>query len=152
MSDQLTPAPNDPPPGEEFCPACGKPVSRRDVSCPHCGTELEEPDQDRRPRRSLDVRKKGGPEATEFLIPTNVSPWAIGSCYLGAVSLCLPFIGLLFAALAIFFGILALATRRKRGASYGSVTSDIRTIIGLVCGTLGLLLWGTALVLVFMKP
>jgi hypothetical protein len=127
-------------------------VSLQAIRCPSCDAELYEPADNRGRRRALNIRRASGAQAGDFLIPTNVSPWAIGSCYLGAVSLCLPIVGVLFAALAVFFGILALLTRR-RGASYGAVTSDIRTGIGLVCGSLGLLIWGGLLIwmLVFAK-
>jgi hypothetical protein len=88
-----------------------------------------------------DLRKDDVVGPTDFLIPTNVSPWAIGSCYLGLLGLILPFIGLILAVPAFIFGILALSKRNKR-TTYGSVTGMIRAVIGLICSGLAILIWG----------
>jgi len=84
-------------------------------------------------------------EVTDFLVPTNVSAWAIASCYMGFIGFCLPFIGLIFAVPAFISGIIALRKWRKR-SSYGSVTSNIRAIIGLILSGLAILIWGGCLV------
>ena len=120
---------------QEPCPSCGELVSTRATRCRFCGEGLYEDDEDDRPRHSNAV------EPTDFLIPTNVSPWAIGSCYLGLIAFCLPFIGAVLGLVAVLFGIMALRGRKKT-ASYGSVTSNIRAIIGLVLGSLAIVIWG----------
>jgi hypothetical protein len=129
---------------EEPCPECGKLVSAREDVCPYCNAEMFEPDDDRLPRRSK--RKSSDVEATEFIVPTNVSIWSILSCYLGLIGFCLPVVGLVFAIPAVIFGIMGLRRRKKTG-SYGAVTSDIRAIIGLVLGGLGTLIGITLLVI-----
>jgi len=135
---------------KEPCPFCGKLISARAERCRFCGEDLyedEEDDHRRRPRRS---RKGEEIEATDFLIPTNVSGWAIACCYLGLIGFCLPLIGLLFAVPAVICGIVAIKTRSKKG-SYGAVTSNIRAIIGLVLGGLAVLGWGTFGVILLMN-
>ena len=129
---------------EEPCPECGKLVSAREEVCPYCNAEMFEPDDDRLPRRSK--RKSSDVEATEFIVPTNVSIWSIFSCYLGLIGFCLPVVGLVFAIPAVIFGIMGLRRRKKTG-SYGAVTSDIRAIIGLVLGGLGTLIGITLLII-----
>jgi ligand-binding sensor protein len=111
----------------EPCPYCGKKVSVRAPECPYCGEQLEDA-----PPAQAEV------EATDFLIPTNVSGWAIVSCYAGLIGFCLPIVGLLFAVPAVICGIVALR-KPTRGRSYGAVTSNARAIIGLVLGSLGVL-------------
>jgi hypothetical protein len=125
-------------PRKEPCPECGKLVSIRDEVCPYCDAELyEDEEEERRPRRSARGRKSGDVEAVDFIIPTNVSAWSILACYLGLIGFCIPFIGMVFAIPAVIFGIIALRKRRK-ATSYGAVTSDIRAIIGIVLGSLGI--------------
>ena len=118
----------------EPCPYCGKNVSVRAPECPYCGEDLE----DAPPPRP-------GVEATDFLVPTNVSGWALVSCYAGLVGFCLPLAGLLFAVPAVVCGIVALR-KGSRGRSYGAVTSNARAIIGLVLGSLGTVGWGGLLI------
>jgi hypothetical protein len=96
----------------------------------------ERDDYDDRPRRR---RREPEVQATDFLIPTNVSAWSIGACYFGLFSCFLPIIGFLMASVALIFGIIALRQRKKGGTSYGSVTGDVRAIIGVVCSSLTLL-------------
>jgi hypothetical protein len=110
----------------EPCPYCGKNVSVRAPECPYCGEDLEDA-----PPARPEV------EATDFLVPTNVSGWAIVSCYTGLIGVCLP----PFAIPALICGIVALR-RKPRGHSYGAVTSNVRAIIGVVLGSLAILGWG----------
>lgn len=105
--------------------------------CRACGSSLRGPVGDLRSIK----REPKGVEATDFLVPRNVSVWSLLCCYLGLIGLCLPFVGFFLAAAAILFGIIGLSKRRGDG-SYGSVTSDVRTIVGLVLATLAVLLWG----------
>jgi hypothetical protein len=127
---------------EEPCPFCGRPVPTTATKCRFCGEYLDEDDDEpeRRPRRRGEAV-----EATDFLIPTNVSGWAIASCYMGLIGFCIPFAGLLFAVPAFICGIVALRKRRK-GGSYNAVTSNIRAIIGLVLSSLAILGWGGLLI------
>jgi hypothetical protein len=91
---------------------------------------------DDRPRR----RRRDEPEfeATEILIPTGVSASSMAACYFGLFSCVIPVLGLLMALIALPCGIVALR-RRKNKATYGSVTGDIRAVIGVVCSSLTLL-------------
>jgi hypothetical protein len=120
------------PPSSLSCPFCRKVVPPEARQCPHCDQWLYEDDG------SLPQGEPLG--AVDFLIPTRVSGWSMLACYLGLVGFCLPFIGLLFAVPAVICGIVALRRRRKV-VSYGAVTSNIRAIIGLVLGSLSILLW-----------
>jgi hypothetical protein len=80
---------------------------------------------------------------TDFLVPTNVNPWALVSAYMGLIGFCLPLIGIPFALLAIVFAILGLRSRpSKGGTTYGKVTGNIRAWIGLTLGIFGLVGWG----------
>jgi hypothetical protein len=81
-----------------------------------------------------------GVEATDFLIPTNVSGYSIAACYLGLIS-CLPVVGLVTGVVAILCGIAALRRRNKsrQPGSYGAVTGDIRAVVGIVLGSIGTL-------------
>ncbi|MFL5338737.1 MAG: hypothetical protein ACJ8F7_01105, partial [Gemmataceae bacterium] len=95
------------------CPECGRPLLPGEKSCPNCTptrerrrppVEDDDPDWDRPVR----PRPREQPlEATDLFVPTNVSPWAIASCYLGLIGFCLPLIGLLFAIPAFVCGIVA---------------------------------------------
>lgn len=125
----------------ERCPSCGNMVSVRAVRCPTCNEELF----DTLPRMP---RPRKGFEATELLIPTNVSAWSIAACYLGLIGFLLPIIGFFIAFPALICGIIALRRKRK-AVTYGSVTSDIRAVFGVVLGGLGTLVWG-ALVLMWL--
>jgi hypothetical protein len=124
------------------CPECGKMIPRTAPRCEYCGCEFEYDDEPP-PRRDQD-------SPASLLVPLNVSGWALASCYLGLVGFCMPLAGLVFAVPAIVCGILALR-RRKRATSYGAITGNIRAVIGLVLGALGLLIWGTVLVLMIVN-
>jgi hypothetical protein len=105
------------------------------VTCPQCGAELFEAP---RPTRRPQLRPAA--DGTQLLIPTGVSGWAIASCYLGLLGFCIPFIGIAFALPAIICGIIAVSKPAK-GGDYGAVTSNVRAVIGLVLGGLGLIGW-----------
>lgn len=97
-------------------------------------------DEDERPRRrrSRPV-DDDGVNAAEFLVPVNVSAWSIAACYFGLLSCVLPFIGLVLALVAFPSGIVALRRRRKNNKSdYGSITGDMRAVIGLISSGLTL--------------
>src|SRR5215210_6081606 len=108
----------------------------------HRSDDEDEPRRRRDDDDYDDVRPRRRPapsvEATDFLIPTGVSGYSIAACYFGLVSCFLPFIGVLLALIALVCGIVGLR-RRKRTGTYGSVTSDVRAIIGIVLSTLTLL-------------
>ena len=93
-------------------------------------------ESENRPRRPR--RREPEFEATDILIPTGVSGYSIAACYIGLVSCFLPVLGLLFALVAIVCGVIALR-RRKKGATYGAVTGDIRAVVGIILGSLTLL-------------
>jgi hypothetical protein len=92
-------------------------------------------DHDDRPRR----RREPDLEATDFLIPTGVSAYSMAACYFGLFSCFIPVVGLLMALIAVPCGVVALRRRKKRASTYGSVTGDIRAVLGIVCGSLTLL-------------
>jgi len=113
--------------------------------------EGDDYDQERRSRRRRDddddfddrPRRRPPPpsdvEATDFLIPTNVSAWSMAACYFGLFSCFIPFVGLLMALIALPCGIKALRQRNKKASTYGAVTGDIRAVIGIICSSLTLL-------------
>jgi hypothetical protein len=138
-------------PHMERCPECGKLVSVRAEVCPFCDAELYEDDDADRPL-PIERRRSDDVEAVDFIVPTNVSAWSILACYLGLIGFCLPLVGLVFAIPAVIFGIIALRQRKKRKkcATYGAVTSDIRAIIGLVLGSLGTVGWATFLIILIV--
>ena len=92
----------------------------------------EDEDRPRRRRREPEF------EATDILIPTGVSAYSMAACYFGLFSCFIPVLGLLMALIALPCGIRALR-RRKKKSTYGSVTGDIRAVIGIVCSSLTLL-------------
>src|SRR3954469_21441220 len=92
----------------------------------------EEDEDDDRPRR----RRPPEVEATDFLIPTGVSAYSMAACYFGLFSCFIPVLGLLMAIIALPCGIAALRRRKKRASTYGSVTGDIRAVVGIVCSSL----------------
>jgi len=110
--------------------------------------DREDEDRPRRPRRRDpddvdDDRPRRRPrepefEATDILIPTGVSAYSMAACYFGLFSCFIPVLGLLMALIALPCGFAALR-RRKKKTTYGSVTGDIRAVIGIVCSSLTLL-------------
>jgi hypothetical protein len=92
-------------------------------------------DYNDRPRRR---RSEPEIEATDFLIPTNVSAASMAACYFGLFSCFLPLLGFLMALIALPCGIVALR-RRKKANSYGAVTGDIRAVVGIICSSLTIL-------------
>src|SRR5262249_3980151 len=113
------------------CPSCGEMIAESAVKCRFCGEFLGDDGE----RDMLQPRREKPMQATELLIPTNVSPWSIGACYFGLVGMCVPFAGLLFAIPGLILAILAFRNRSKR-KDYGAVTSDLRAIIGVTLSSL----------------
>lgn len=146
-------------PGREPCPFCGKLISARADRCRFCGEwlteeeeEFEEEDLDDEGELPRHHRRRDNDlQPTDLLIPTNVSGWAIASCYLGLIGFCLPFIGLLFAIPAFICGIMAMTRRPVKKATYGSVTGNIRAVIGLILSGLAIVGWGGLLILLLTK-
>ncbi len=125
-------------PSEQPCPKCSKQVSSRAFVCPFCNASLDEEEDYGPETRKRPMKQSAEIGAVDFIVPTHVSGASILSCYMGLIGFCLPLFGLVFAIPAVIFGIIALRRRRK-AASYGAVTSDIRAIIGLILGGLGTL-------------
>jgi hypothetical protein len=137
-------------PAEETCPECGRAVAPGRARCRHCGarlTEVLDIDLHRDVRRIR--RDAPSDDAVQFIVPTNVSVWSLIACYAGFIGMCVPFFGLVFAVPSFICGIVALR-RRKKEASYGAVTSDVRAILGLVFSGIALLLWGGFLVVILL--
>jgi hypothetical protein len=123
-------------PVERPCPLCGRPSPIAAVRCPSCGGQIAAKQQD--------------VEVVDFLVPRKVSGWSLAACYFGLIGLLLPVLGLFFAAPAVIFGVVALM-RKRQGVSYGSVTSDIRAILGLIFGGLGTLIWGAVWLMILAR-
>jgi hypothetical protein len=108
--------------------------------------DYDDDDYDDRPRRRADDVDPVG-----FIVPTDVSGWSIVACYAGLIGFCLPLLGLPFALVGLVCGIVALR-KRKRATNYGRVTSDIRAIVGVVLGGLGVLGQAVLLILILTAP
>jgi hypothetical protein len=125
-------------PDDEERPA-RRPRDEDDEPRPRRRRRDEEDDEfDDRPRRRR-REPEPGVEPTDFLIPTGVSGWSMAACYFGIFSCVIPFIGLLMALVALPCGIVALRQRKKKRTTYGSVTSDVRAIIGVITSSLTIL-------------
>jgi hypothetical protein len=122
---------------EEPCPYCGEPMPVTAARCRACGRDLIEDDEDDRPRRRRPPQDQV--EAADFLVPLHVSPWALAACYLGLIGFCLPFIGIPFALIGLICGIVALYRQGRQTHTYGRMTGNVRAIIGIVLGALGIL-------------
>ena len=92
---------------------------------------------DERPRRRREPESEIQP--TDFLIPTGVSAASMAACYFGIFSCVMPLIGIPMAMIALPCGIVALRRKKRKKSSYGSVTGDVRAIIGVICSSLTLI-------------
>ncbi|MFO0865106.1 MAG: hypothetical protein U0744_10725 [Gemmataceae bacterium] len=145
MSDAIqstppSPAPEGPRP--IYCPRCDEPNDPRNRECVRCRLPLHE----RGPRRRDD---SGGDSSLQALIPVNVSPWAVAAFFTGLIG-CIPLLGMPFALAAIICGILGLVKRPANASTYGGATSNVRAVLGIVFGTLGLIVSGFGLVMIFL--
>jgi hypothetical protein len=115
-----------------FCPKCGSTNEAGVPSCVNCGEALP---QIPRPRDSHD-------DALGYIIPINVSGWAIAAGYAGLFSVLL-----VFAPISLVLGIVALRDLERRpqlrgkgrawfGAVMGGVFSFVLVIvlIGVLSG------------------
>ncbi len=76
--------------------------------------------------------------ALDAIIPTN--PLAAVSCWSGILGMLLCPLGILLGPLALVTGILAIKKWKIQETAYGATTSKVRAWIGMVTGTLGLLI------------
>jgi len=125
------------------CPYCGESIIATAVKCRFCGEFIEEEGQ--APRTS----SSGADDAVQFIVPINVSGWSLVACYAGFIGMCLPLVGLLFSVPAVICGIIAL-TRRPKGTTYGGITGNIRAVLGLIFGSIGILAWGGMLLFLLL--
>jgi hypothetical protein len=65
------------------------------------------------------------------VVPVGVSIWALASLYLALLGCIIPGFGLI----AIFCGVMAFATHKQK-ASYGSISGNLRAILGIVIGAI----------------
>lgn len=110
----------------------------------------EEDDYDDRPRRPRRRDDRDEFEATDLIIPTNVSVWSMLACYLGIFGCLIPFLGFFMGILAIIFGFVAFKKKKKRD-SYGAVTGDIRAVVGIICGALTIIGYLVVIVISLMN-
>ncbi len=61
----------------------------------------------------------------------------MAACYFGIFGCFIPLVGLAMSLVALPSGIVALRKRKKSG-SYGSVTGDMRAVIGIIASSLNL--------------
>ena len=102
----------------------GDPEKRKKKAAP--------PDDEDRPRKKRrDDDDDLGNSPLSAIVPVGGSIWALGSFYLALLS-CLvpiPLLGLI----AIGLGVLAFVTHKQK-ASYGSMTGNIRAVLGILIG------------------
>lgn len=86
-------------------------------------------DRPRRRRRDDDVEDRDdlGNSALSAVVPIGGSIWALLSLYLSLLSCVIPGLPLL----SLIFGIVALVTHKQK-ASYGSITGNIRAVLGIL--------------------
>jgi hypothetical protein len=139
-------------PEDEFRPPRARRLGPDDEDAPLPGRRQSESDDDDDENEVRPRRRRGNNEfeATELLVPTGVSAYSIIACYAGLIGMCLPLAGLVFSIPAFICAIIALRQRRK-AATYGAVTSDIRAIAGLIMSTIGLLIGGGMLLMILVK-
>lgn len=133
-----------------FCPGCGRRIGWRDLSCPHCGEELEPENEARSARRqAIDrIRRDYEPHRGGLI-------FALGnvSMIVGGLSLCTFGMG---AVVSVPVGILAwlmanrdlelmregrLDPRGKRQTETGRTGAVAGVILGLIFGAIYALLW-----------
>lgn len=132
MSDAIQSNPPEPTSGPRpiYCPRCDEPNDPQARQCVRCGVSLSE----RPPRRREEPRHDSSLQA---ILPVNVSPWAVAAFFTGLVG-CIPLVGIPFALAAIVCGILGLVRRPADTGTYGGATSNVRAVLGIVFGVLGL--------------
>ena len=90
-------------------------------------------------RRRRRRRRNQGDDAVGFIVPQNVSAFAIIGLYAGLIGFCVPVFGSPFAIVAFVCSIIALV-RWKKSDNYGGDTSNTRAIIGMILSGLGILI------------
>ncbi|MBQ6352209.1 MAG: zinc ribbon domain-containing protein [Lentisphaeria bacterium] len=105
-----------------FCTRCGKTIPDEANFCAHCGQA---------------VKSEGSPtvvvdDGMSVFIPRN--GYALFSYYVGLFAFVF---GILFGPMAIVAGIMGLIYAKKHAAAKGAV----HAVVGIVCGTIALLLW-----------
>jgi hypothetical protein len=110
--------------------------------------DREEDDRPRRRRRrdADEDSNPAGDAALAAVVPVGVSIWAMVSLYSALLSCVIPGLGLI----GIFAGIMALVASKKQQTSYGSVTGNIRAVIGIVLGLLNTVFHAIMLIALLM--
>jgi hypothetical protein len=106
------------------------------------------PQDDERQDHDPEVGPQGldpSEQALQWVLPLNVSGWAVASGYLGLLS-CFPIVGALCGLLAVILGVLALSHLRRNPRATGAV----RAWIGILLGGIMLLVQTGLIVLIIV--
>jgi len=110
-------------------------------------------DTDDRPRRQkrMDADEEAsddpGESALSAVVPIGGSIWALLSLYLSLLGCVIPGLPLL----SLLFGIVALLTHKSK-ASYGSITGNMRAVLGILISLVLIVVHGIGLFLFLSNP
>lgn len=111
------------------CHFCGEKIPRALTKCRYCGELVK--DGLHEDGRRFYKNDPGPDENLQWLVPIGRSGWAIAAGYLGLLS-CFPYVGLVFGALAVVMGVLALRASQLNPRVRGRQ----RAIFGIILGSL----------------
>jgi hypothetical protein len=129
------------------CPGCQAENPPSLAACSQCGRPLEDPGYYAPPGAPLDDpgrrRSSQGGDAVEDVVSTIIpykNAAALAAYYLGLFS-CFPLLGFPLAVASLVLGVKGLKTAGRNPEARGK----IHAWVGLICGTIGLIINGTIL-------